>query len=62
LLLRAHAGEESQELAEWWTRFQAVDPAERQAMIDALAPSERPEGKRRRRRRRTRPADHVPQQ
>jgi poly(A) polymerase len=63
LLLRANAGEESQELAEWWTRFQAVDPAERQAMIDALAPSERPEGKRRRRRRRPRPADHdAPQQ
>ncbi len=62
LLLRAHAGEESQELAEWWTRFQAVDPAERQAMIDALAPSERPEGKRRRRRRRSRPVDHAPQQ
>jgi poly(A) polymerase len=63
LLLRAHAGEESQELAEWWTRFQAVDPAERQAMIDALAPSERPEGKRRRRRRRSRSADHdAPQQ
>jgi poly(A) polymerase len=63
LLLRAHAGEESQELADWWTRFQAVDPAERQAMIDALAPSERPEGKRRRRRRRSRSADHdAPQQ
>jgi poly(A) polymerase len=63
LLLRAHAGEESQELADWWTRFQAVDTAERQAMIDALAPSERPEGKRRRRRRRPRPADHdAPQQ
>jgi len=63
LLLRANAGEESQELADWWTRFQAVDPAERQAMIDALAPSERPERKgRRRRRRRSRPADHAPQE
>ncbi len=61
LLLRANAGEESQELADWWTRFQAVSAEERQAMIDALASTERPERSPRRRRRRSRPRDHAPQ-
>jgi poly(A) polymerase len=53
LLLRAHAGEESQELADWWTRYQEVDAGARQGMIQALAP-EGGEGQRRRRRRRRR--------
>jgi len=61
LLLRIHAGEENQALGEWWTRFQAVSPEERQAMIDALAPSERPAHSKRKRRRRSRPATHAPQ-
>ena len=38
LLLRAYAGEEPQELADWWTRFQEVDAATRQTMVQALAP------------------------
>ena len=33
LLLRAEAGEESPELAEWWTRFQAVNEAQRLEMV-----------------------------
>ncbi len=32
LLLRAETGEADSELAEWWTRFQAVDEAEQKAM------------------------------
>lgn len=38
LLLRAEMGEESQELADWWTRFQAVGDDERVAMIQAVEP------------------------
>jgi poly(A) polymerase len=45
LLLRAEAGEELQELAEWWTRFQALSASERQAMV-------RPQSKGRKRPRR----------
>jgi len=56
LLLRAYAGEESQELADWWTRFQEVDANARHGMIQSLAPesggSGRPRGGKRRRRRR----------
>ena len=56
LLLRAHAGEEPQELADWWTRFQEVDANARQGMIQAVAPegggNGRPRGGKRRRRRR----------
>jgi len=33
LLLRAQSGEVAQELADWWTRFQQVDHAEREAML-----------------------------
>lgn len=33
LLLRAEAGEADPELAQWWTRFQAVDAAERARML-----------------------------
>lgn len=38
LLLRAEMGEESQELADWWTRFQAVGEDERVAMTQAVEP------------------------
>jgi poly(A) polymerase len=55
LLLRAQAGEESQELADWWTRFQELDGEARAALVQALAPEpgggEGPRRKRRRRRR-----------
>jgi poly(A) polymerase len=62
LLLRIQVGEENAALGDWWTRFQAVQPEERQAMIDALASEERPaHAPRRRRRRRSHSGDHAPQ-
>ncbi len=61
LLLRIQAGEENAALGDWWTRFQAVNPDERQAMIDALASDERPTHAPRRRRRRSHSGDHAPQ-
>lgn len=36
LALRALAGNESMELADWWTRFQEVDEAGQKQMVDAL--------------------------
>ncbi len=42
LVLRARAGEAGDagdELADWWTRFQDADEAEREAMVEAVAPS-----------------------
>ena len=58
LLLRAHAGEESQELADWWTRFQEVDADGRAEMVRTVVSAPDVEGgvakprtKRRRRRR-----------
>ncbi|MGM0476866.1 MAG: polynucleotide adenylyltransferase PcnB [Pseudomonadota bacterium] len=39
LVLRAQAGEADEALADWWTRFQDVDEAEREAMVEMLAPS-----------------------
>jgi poly(A) polymerase len=54
LLLRAEVGEEDPQLAEWWTRFQEVDDAQRAAMVREL-----PQGaKRRRPRRRRKPKSH----
>ncbi|MGM0594927.1 MAG: polynucleotide adenylyltransferase PcnB [Pseudomonadota bacterium] len=54
LLLRAQCGEAPQELADWWTRFQQSDEAQRVSM---LRQNGSPKGKRRRRRRpRKRPA------
>ena len=44
LLLRAEAGEDVAEMAEWWTNFQQVDESERKAILAGT-------GKRRRRRR-----------
>jgi poly(A) polymerase len=46
LLLRAGVGEADLELAEWWTRFQDVAPAERARMLGST-----PQRKRKRRRR-----------
>lgn len=48
LLLRAASGEASTDLAEWWTRYQEVDDAERERMCAELKPARE---KRRRRRR-----------
>ena len=38
LLLRAEAGEERQELADWWTEFQEVDDEQRKVMVRKLTP------------------------
>ena len=66
LLLRVHAGEEAQELADWWTRFQEVDEDARAEMVRTVVPVQGAEGgeggaggavkKRKRRRRRRKPA------
>ncbi|MDA1107963.1 MAG: polynucleotide adenylyltransferase PcnB [Proteobacteria bacterium] len=48
LLLRAAAGEEVQELADWWTHFQETDGSGQQTLLGTLVPS--PAKKRRRRR------------
>jgi poly(A) polymerase len=56
LLLRALAGEESQELADWWTRFQEVDADGQAEMVRNLAPTEGGgEGRSKKRRRRRKP-------
>ncbi|MEK7262844.1 MAG: polynucleotide adenylyltransferase PcnB [Pseudomonadota bacterium] len=64
LLLRADTGEAPKELAEWWTRFQEVDAAEREAMVATQAPAAASGGgekkKRRRRRRRKARAPEQP--
>ena len=36
MLLRAEAGEEIQELCDWWTRFQIAESDERQGMVDSV--------------------------
>jgi len=54
LLLRAHAGEEPQELADWWTRIQEVDEGARNKMVQALTAEGGGEGRPRKRRRRRR--------
>ena len=56
LTLRAQAGEAPAELADWWTRFQEADAAEREAM---LRPQEAP-AKRRRSRGRSRKSRGEP--
>lgn len=57
LLLRAEVGEESQELADWWTAFQQEDAEQRAALLrNAPKPETTPGTGARRRRRRRRPA------
>lgn len=51
LCLRAEAGENVREYAQWWTEVQEKNPEERQQMLSA-APSSRPGQRRRRTRRR----------
>jgi poly(A) polymerase len=57
LLLRAQAGEEVAEVAEWWTRFQTVDAAQRDEVLASrpAQTSEQPPRRRRRKRRRRAP-------
>lgn len=50
VLLREQAGEELNQLGDWWTKYQSVDDEQRLAMINALP--RHPTGKRRRNRRR----------
>lgn len=59
LLLRAQSGEADPELAEWWTKFQEVDDAERPTMIATVA-TEPGVVKKRRRRRRSRQRQSGP--
>ena len=40
-LLRASVGEVEQELADWWTNYQAADDEQRSSMSSAIAPRER---------------------
>ncbi len=56
LLLRARSGEEVEELADWWTRFQDANDSQRQAMVRANSKGGGG-NKRRRRRPRKRPAN-----
>lgn len=53
LLLRAEAGEEKQELAEWWTKFQLMEPAEQQRAVQSGGQSKSARRRRRRRSGRT---------
>ncbi|MBA2652336.1 MAG: polynucleotide adenylyltransferase PcnB [Tatlockia sp.] len=48
LALRALAGDEAMELAEWWTNFQELSEPEQHEMITALGPQAPPKRKRRR--------------
>ncbi|MBL4782038.1 MAG: polynucleotide adenylyltransferase PcnB [Porticoccaceae bacterium] len=57
LLLREQAGEQTQDLGEWWTLYQEVDEDEREAMVAALPKPK--SGNKRRRSRRKPKADHA---
>ena len=61
LLLRENAGEISPGLGEWWTAYQAADPAEREQMCQQLG--QKPGAKKRRRynNRRRGNRSHTPQ-
>ena len=48
MALRALAGDESMELADWWTTFQEVTPETQQKMVDDLTSLDTPKPKRRR--------------
>lgn len=48
MALRALAGDESMELAQWWTTFQEVDEEERLNMVALLTDTAKPKPKRRR--------------
>jgi poly(A) polymerase len=57
LVLRAASGEASQELSQWWERFQHAGEGERQSMLLSPQPGEQ---QRRRRRRRKKAASPPP--
>lgn len=52
LLLRAEAGEEVAEMADWWTKFQEMDDAGQKAALAGASTGTGPRRRRRRRRRR----------
>jgi poly(A) polymerase len=54
LMLRAQAGEDVREMAQWWERFQAADATRREEVMAERPPSEAPHRPRRRRRKRRR--------
>ena len=54
LLLRAAAGEADPEVAEWWTRLQAMSPERREAEVGAAGGDSGSKTRRRPRRRRRR--------
>jgi len=61
LVLRGEAGEGVVEAGEWWTRYQELDHAGREAMVDALrgdgaAAGKSPRKRKRRRRKRANPS------
>jgi len=60
LVLRTECGDGDPVLAEWWTQFQAVDDAERKAMVQQLQPASAGKKKRRKRRRRRRDSGATP--
>ena len=60
LLLRAEAGEDVSQHAEWWTAYQAADESQRVAMLEkGNGDQPSPGGKKRRRRRRRRPKSQA---
>jgi poly(A) polymerase len=56
LLLRESAGEQLQQLGQWWTDFQQADEGQRNVMVNALAA---PKGRSRRRRKPKAPANRT---
>ncbi len=48
MAIRALAGDEAMEIAQWWTTFQEVDEAEQHKMIEILTPPAPPKPRRRR--------------
>lgn len=59
LLLREEAGEDTQGLGQWWTRFQTADEGERKAMVNQLSGG-KPGGRKRPRRRKPNPSKPDP--
>lgn len=53
MALRALAGDESMEIAQWWTTFQEVEEVEQISMVELLTPATPPKPKRRRKPKKT---------
>lgn len=48
LLVRENAGENCDNLGDWWTRYQSADEEQRRQLIKSMAPSSKPRKRRRR--------------